>query len=41
MTVAGFAGLCLAAGYAVLTVVAVLVWRMQRARRRFARLGRR
>jgi ceramide glucosyltransferase len=30
MTVAGFAGLCLAAGYAVLTVVAVLVWRMQR-----------
>jgi ceramide glucosyltransferase len=33
MTVAGFAGLCLAAGYAVLTVVAVLVWRLRRAHR--------
>jgi ceramide glucosyltransferase len=29
MTVAGFAGLGLAAGYAVVTVIAVLVWRLQ------------
>jgi len=33
MTVVGFAGLSLAAGYAVLTVVAVLVWRLQRGPR--------
>jgi ceramide glucosyltransferase len=33
MTVVGFAGLSLAACYAVLTVVAVLVWRMQRGPR--------